>query len=195
MPSKYKLFFFSSQKIEVNGCKMKTSCGALHTSGRNTDKEGLPREREKHRGTAWSAQGKKGRELYLQVVPWSYLRVLLSYPCTPPSQLRLVNWSSPKINIPPDGGHCLPEIASVRVWVPASRAPRGRLCHFIRVIASGRVSAPGTEALLSEFLFSPSSLEVWHLISSVNYISQSEDHPIGLIFQNHRMKELHWQTM
>jgi hypothetical protein len=94
------------------------------------------------------------------------------------------------------------EIASVPVWVLESWVPLGCLCHFIRMIISRVVPAwipSASKRLLLfafAFLFPPSSrvafaLSVWHLISNVNYISHSEENPIGLIFQHHIMKELH----
>lgn len=47
----------------MNGCKIKTSYRAFHTSGIKTDKEGLPCKRKKkikkHQETAWTAYGKK----------------------------------------------------------------------------------------------------------------------------------------
>lgn len=75
------------------------------------------------------------------------------------SQLKLVNWSFPQVNIPIDRGHWLPEIASVCVWVLESWAPLGCLCHFIRVITSRvvpawvlSVSCAGASPLPSQFL-------------------------------------------
>jgi hypothetical protein len=82
--------------------------------------------------------------------------------CTSLSQLKLVNWSFPKINIPKDRDHWLPEIASVGVLVLGPWAPLGCLSHFIRAIISrlGPARAPLSFwllYLLSVSVLSPSA--------------------------------------
>lgn len=211
MPFKYKVFppRNEKKKKETNGdCDIKTSYGALHTSGMKTAEEILQTQ-----------QGRPAAQSHvrLQVTkiqkPSNVGQTRLLCECEGgkkntrlTSPLKSVNWSYLKINIPIDRGHWLLEIASVRVWVLGSWAPLGCPCHFVRMI-TGRVVpawAPSASERLLLFAFAlpfpPSgrvafALSVWHLISDVNYISLSEENPTGLIFQHHTMKELQWQTM
>lgn len=159
----------------MNGRKRKTSYRAFHASGIKTDKEGLPckskKQKNKPKERAWSVYGKKNWKLYPYPICKCFchsqgpLALEKKHIYTSLPQPKLVNWSFPKINIPTDRGHRLPEIASVRGWVPKSPAPRGRLCHFIRVITSRVVSvwvpsAPSSDALWIR-LFSHQAWWLW----------------------------------